>query len=282
MSGPTLAACDLDRTLVYSRRSAAVPPEPAGRLVCVEHHLGREQSFVSRGALAGLREVAARLAFVPATTRTTAQARRVRFPGLPALRHQIVANGGVLLVDGLPDLDWAGEVRRRIADSAVPLEEVRGYLSGRHDEPWLQRLHVAEDLFCYALVEREALPAGVLEEIQDWTAHRGWVTSLQGRKLYAVPRSLDKATAVQEVARRIGAARVVAAGDSLLDRAMLAEADAGIRPGHGELATQGWSVPHVVTLAETGVAAGERIVDWLLTQDGGDEVPRQGPAVSVA
>jgi hypothetical protein len=283
VSAPVVAACDLDRTLIYSRRSAAAPSGFDRQLVCVERYLDQEQSFVSVAALEGIRSLATRAVFVPTTTRTRAQAERVRFPGLsglsglsglpglpglPGPRFQIVANGGVLLVDGAPDRDWAGLVRRTLADSGVPVEAVRQYLSSWQAEPWLLRARVAEELFCYAVIDREALPPDTLAEIHGWTAARGWQTSVQGSKLYLVPAALNKESAVAEVARRVGAARVIAAGDSLLDRAMLVAADAGIRPGHGELAAEGWGAPHVIALQEQGVVAGERIVDWMVDQVG--------------
>lgn len=81
---------------------------------------------------------------------------------------------------------------------------------------------------------------------------------LQGRKIYAVPAPLTKSAAMHEVARRIGATRTLAAGDSLLDADLLLAADLGWRPGHGELADEGWRAPHVVALEERGGAAGRR------------------------
>jgi hypothetical protein len=100
------------------------------------------------------------------------------------------------------------------------------------------------------------------------------VVSLQGRKIYLVPAALTKSAAVAEVARRVGAGIVLAAGDSLLDRDLLSFADAAIRPGHGELAELGWSEPHVETLPETGLAAGEAIVDWLTVRSAVPHEPR--------
>lgn len=235
-------------------------------LVCVEHYHDRPQSFVSAVALAGLCDLVRRVTFVPATTRTTAQMKRVHFPGLPASRYQVVANGGVLLVDGSPDRSWARRVRRGLAASGASTAQTWQYLSRWRDEPWVRGLRTAEDLFCYALIDRTTLPADVLTEIRGWALARGWSVSLQGRKLYVVPATVNKESAVAEVVRRVDGRRVVAAGDSLLDRAMLVAADAGVRPGHGELAAQGWAAPHVTALEELGVVAGERIVDWMVEQ----------------
>jgi hydroxymethylpyrimidine pyrophosphatase-like HAD family hydrolase len=113
-------------------------------------------------------------------------------------------------------------------------------------------------------VDRSLLPDSWVKELAAWAEERGWTVSLQGRKIYAVPKPLTKSAAVAEVARRTGAARVLAAGDSLLDADLLLGADRGWRPGHGELAGTGWSAPHVTALAEHGVAAGEAILRAML------------------
>ena len=79
-------------------------------------------------------------------------------------------------------------------------------------------------------------------------------------RIYAVPRPLTKSAAVREVARRTGASWTLAAGDSLLDADLLLAADRGWRPGHGELADEGWTAPAISALPERGVLAGERIL----------------------
>jgi hydroxymethylpyrimidine pyrophosphatase-like HAD family hydrolase len=96
--------------------------------------------------------------------------------------------------------------------------------------------------------------------------------SLQGRKLYLLPAVLDKAPAVAEVAARIGAARVVAGGDSLLDEGMLRRADAGIHPAHGELHVTGFSAANCRTTAGHGAAAGDEIMEWYGDEAGTHEV----------
>ncbi|MGH3494495.1 MAG: hypothetical protein ACRDRL_27490, partial [Sciscionella sp.] len=87
--------------------------------------------------------------------------------------------------------------------------------------------------------------------------------SLQDRKIYWLPNELTKYAAVAEIAHRIGASRILAAGDSLLDVDLLQRADAAIAPRHGELHSSGWSAaPHVRRTACSGLLAGEEIVEW--------------------
>lgn len=260
-AGGVLVASDLDRTLIYSERALALdgPDRLAPRLLCVEVLDGRPLSFLTERAAALLAELGRRARFVPATTRTVEQYRRVNLPG-PQPTYAICANGGQLLVDGEPDRDWRREITARIAADAAPLDEVVSRLALSADPEWTRKRRVADEQFAYLVVDRDRLPAGWLPELTGWCAERGWRISLQGRKVYAVPRPLTKSAALAEAVRRSGAGTVLAAGDSLLDADLLLAADAGWRPGHGELADGGWTAPGVTALAEVGVAAGEEIV----------------------
>ena len=99
MTARSLIACDLDRTLIYSRRflDAAGP----GRR-CVEVYEGEEISFMTENAVALLTDLVAKNVVIPATTRTVAQYRRITLAGAP-YRFAVTSNGGTILVDGMPD-----------------------------------------------------------------------------------------------------------------------------------------------------------------------------------
>lgn len=271
-TGPVVAACDLDRTLIYSRAASRLglgPGEQPPDLECVEIHEGKAISFVSRGSARLMVELGARAQLVPTTTRTRKQYQRIALPGRSSA-YAICANGGHLLVDGVTDEDWHAGVRKRLADESAPLAEVVSHLEAVAKPEWTRKHRVAEDLFTYLVLERAQVPAGVIDELTAWAADRGYGVSLQGRKLYFVPTALTKGAAVDEVRRRTGARTILAAGDSLLDIELLRAADLGIRPAHGELADVGWTAPHVVETKHAGVRAGEEILNWLL--DRVDEV----------
>jgi hypothetical protein len=257
---PVLVASDLDRTLIYSSAALALtmPDARAPRLLCVEVHESRPLSYMTETAARLLTDLAGTAVFVPTTTRTREQYLRINLPG-PAPEYAICANGGHLLVDGVSDADWHRRVTGRLAGECAPLAEVREHLLRTADPAWVRKHRVAEDLFAYLVVERDLLPGDWVEELAVWAGNRGWTVSLQGRKLYAVPKPLTKSAAVREVARRTGADLVLGAGDSLLDADLLLAVDRGWRPGHGELADAGWTAPGVTALPERGVLAGERI-----------------------
>jgi hydroxymethylpyrimidine pyrophosphatase-like HAD family hydrolase len=271
-----LVATDLDRTLIYSAAAAGRPVED---LVAVEHLDGRPISYMTADGLRLLAALAAEHVVVPVTTRTPEQLARVRLPGAPQ-RYAVAANGGVLLVDGTPDPDWAERVRAAVA-GAAPVEEALAVLDAACDPAGARPPRIAAGLFCYRVVERALLPAEVLAGLAAWAGPAGWVVSLQGRKLYLVPRGLTKSSAVAEVARRAGTATTLAAGDSLLDRDLLEAADLGVRPGHGEIHDSGWAAPHVRALTSAGIAAGEDILRWFGVRAAEALGERTPPAVPV-
>lgn len=253
-----LVASDLDRTLIYSAAAMQLGdavPDP----VCVELYEGRETSFMSPRALKQLAELARETPFVPTTTRTAEQYRRIVLPGV-RIRHAITTNGGGLLVDGRRCRDWDLEVTSRLAGSAS-YDEAAAALAGALDRPWVLKIRDAERRFVYTVFERaEADPDWFVELAQTADA-LGWSLSVQGRKAYVVPVALTKEAALAEVVRRVGATSVVAAGDSLLDRGLLEYADVAIRPAHGELHDAGWNPPGVAVTRRSGGVAAEEIVE---------------------
>ncbi|MET8681179.1 HAD family hydrolase [Streptomyces sp. NPDC004647] len=266
-AGPAsvVVASDLDRTLIYSAAALALdmPDRHAPRLLCVEVYERKPLSFMTETAAALLTQLASTTVFVPTTTRTREQYGRIHLPG-PAPRFAICANGGHILVDGESDPDWQAHVRDTLETGCAPLTEVREHLVRTADPAWLLKERIAEDLFAYLVVDRELLPDSWVKDLAAWAEDRGWTVSLQGRKIYAVPKPLTKSAALAEVVRRTGATDALAAGDSLLDADLLLAAHRGWRPGHGELADTGWLAPHVTATAECGAAAGEEILRLML------------------
>lgn len=267
MSITSLVACDLDRTLIYSKKALWLTGQDkdAPPMVVVEVYDGAPQSYMTRKAEELLRELHSKAAFVPVTTRTQAQYERVRLPG-PIPEYAITSNGGVILHRGIPDQKWQQHLAARLAENCAPLDKVEQFLSKSAFSAWILRLRRAEDLFVYAIVNREIIPDSFILELEQVCAGFGWSVSIQGRKLYCVPLPLTKDHALAEVARRLGSARIFAAGDSLLDQGMLENADLAFRPVHGELHDAGYLAPNLILTSIRGVMAGEEILRRLLEE----------------
>lgn len=268
-SAPVVCA-DLDRTLIYSPSALLldVPDALAPRLLCVELYRGVPLSFMTEPAAEALVRLAAAAVLVPTTTRTPEQLERVHLPGSPA-RYAIASNGGHLLVDGVEDSGWTARVQDRVR-ACAPVQQVHEHVRAVGPAVsaggFVHTLRTASDLFVYAVVERGDVPPGWLDELTDWCRARGWVTSLQGRKVYCVPAPLTKSAAAREVLRRTGADQWLAAGDSLLDAELLEAADLAVRPRHGELHEAGFDAGHLHVTAARGVLAGEELTRWLVSR----------------
>lgn len=261
-----LIATDLDRTLVYSRAALALTGDVLPPLTCVERRGGEQVSFMTAAAARLTAALADRTVLTPVTTRLPEQLSRVRLPGPPS-RFAVAANGGVLLVDGIADRGWQARVAAEVAESAN-LSDVIAYVRQTCSPAWTLHVREAGGLFCYAVLGEAGAPDGFVAEAAQWAAGRGWTVSAQGRKLYWTPRGLTKAAAVREVANRVDAELVLAAGDSLLDLDLLCYADRGIHPAHGELFASGWSAPQVERTQAAGVLAGQEIVEWFAARAG--------------
>ena len=205
--------------------------------------------------------MSAKATLLPVTTRTLEQYRRVQL-GIPA-GYAIAANGGHLLVDGELDQAWTTIVRERLASSGWPLEAVRAIATRLAEQgSWVRTIRDADGFFVYLVAtSRELIPD--LSELAADLAGGGWTLSVQGRKVYLVPAALTKEAALEEVQARTGIPSLAAAGDSLLDRGMLAGADVAVRPRHGELHDQGFSTPGMLLSARPGLLGGEEIVELL-------------------
>ena len=263
----TLVATDLDRTLVHSDRAAG--PDVPGELLCLERRRGVPTASLTRRTAATLAALARRATWVPATTRSVAEFRRLDLgPSIGVTpRYAVCASGGVLLVDGEPDRVWASRIRHLLA-AAAPIPEIADLLARHLELLPAGRTGVVRDADGVLLVVRvESLPGpGRLDVLAAECGARGWRVASYGEKVHLLPAALGKSTAVAEVRARVGATRVLAAGDSPLDADLLLAADAGIQPADGALHAGGWHAAHVAVTSGTGLRAGEEIADWLLVR----------------
>jgi len=84
---------------------------------------------------------------------------------------------------------------------------------------------------------------------------------VQGRKVYFVPLYVNKWDAVDYVAKKEGIDEVYAAGDSLLDVCLVAQATFGLIPRHGEAAVD---FGHLGLTQKEGILAGEEIIEKMI------------------
>ena len=198
-----LFACDLDNTLIHSYKHRR--PDD----ICVELYDGRAQSFISPRALELLKEIAARIFFVPVTTRSIAQYRRIFWAEDFQPQCAVVANGAFFL-DGARQENFLREV-------VAPYEE----------ELKLQLAAADEKIFSIARIVDESFL--FLKCREDFDAEIFFDTSLTvqrtGKKIYLFPPRLNKGEALKLLTKKFSPEKIFAAGDSEIDLPMLELAD---------------------------------------------------------
>lgn len=260
-------ASDLDQTLIYSPKSfRLVTGQPIVAVSSVEIYEGRQISFMADQAVVKLQQIAANSLFVPATTRTIEQYKRISlFQETIIPTYSVVSNGGNVLINGVVDPAWQREVKFNLDQGCLPLEDMLASFTEIHHESWAGPVRMADGLFYYCVVEREKVPLQELKEFSLWAEGQNWKVSLQGRKLYLVPQVVNKWTAVSYVRDLVQGKKVIAAGDSLLDLCMLEQADYAIAPSHGELwescSHGGFAIDYVKFTKQAGIVAADEILD---------------------
>lgn len=264
-----LFASDLDATLLYSAsRLAADPPQSEiGHVVVAEYHEKVPFGYTPLQVFDKLKQLVQEkdLIFAPVTTRTREQYARTKFiplapNGTPA--YAAVANGAEILLDGKTvDKDWSKHISRLILDNHSPFAEFKQQVADIASKTWIKKFREVETYFFYLVMDRNLVPPQFIAACEKLAADNGWKVSLQGRKMYFVPRKLTKQLAVEEIQRRTGAETVISAGDSLLDVSMLTKADLSIRPAHGELEDTGFYLENLTVTPGRGIKSAIDIMD---------------------
>ena len=208
-----LFASDLDNTLLISHRNRQEGD------ICVEHNQGIEQSFMTRRVIEILRQLSKMVDFVPITTRSLRQYKRIQWPKGCEPKLAVVANGALLLRQGEVDESWSQQIRPAV-DSCrdeLQVQYARQYLSKEYI-----RCRIVDDsyLFLYCDEETDIRTCADVCRKQTWLQ-----VEYQGRKIYFFPPGLDKGAALRRLREYLGSCYVYAAGDSRIDVPMLEVAE---------------------------------------------------------
>ncbi|UQZ34464.1 hydrolase [Paenibacillus sp. PK3_47] len=259
-------ASDLDRTLIYSLGALKVPEDSPG-LVPAEIIDGRNASYISQGALDLLRELTASVIFMPVTTRTIAEYRRINlFQETIIPDYAVTSNGGNILVSGDVDLEWRAHIGRLVGLNSAEAGEVRTMVRAVVRPEWIISERYCDELFYTYMVYRDLLPLDEINHMAERLNEIGWKVSLQGRKLYVVPEAVNKSDAIIHVRRTVHSEPMVASGDSLLDKCLLESADYAIAPRHGEIFAEQQASQVKLSYPFTelaGVHAGHEIMQYV-------------------
>lgn len=210
---------DLDNTMIYSyKRDIGVDK------VEVEPYEGGIVSYMTRFSYDALKKLRQEMMFVPVTTRSVSQYRRICFDEGWTPAYALTSNGGTLLANGVEDEQWKRESLALIAPCQEQLEKAERILA--RDPYRTLDVRRVDQLFVFTKSEEPELTLQQLGRELDLEA----VDLLQnGVKIYVLPKTLNKGSAVKRFLLRLAEERedgpVICAGDSEFDIPLLNKGD---------------------------------------------------------
>jgi len=215
-----LFACDLDNTLIRSHKKRKDDD------ICVEHYNGREQSFMSPYAVRLFKHLLENenIFFLPVTTRSIEQYKRINLPDKQKIKHALVSNGGILLEHDNVNQIWKAENDNKIKPYK---DEFLNVYEMFKDYKNITSTRIVDERFVFWAFENAEQAADFRDAVGGKT---GLKVELQGRKVYALPEFLTKGRSVAEYMKKYDFSYLVSAGDSGVDLSMLETADTAIVP----------------------------------------------------
>lgn len=260
-----ILASDLDRTLIYSQNAIdQYSPNINDELYVAENYDDGPFSFMTKKASGFADRLIKENLLVPVTTRTLAQYDCINLSQNVNVKWAIAANGAEVLYNGKVDSEWNSYILNQLKCNCSALADVENDIKKYEKLEWFLKQKVADNWFIYIIIKPDLLDIVTKDEIKKIANKNNWQLSIQGRKLYLVPNSINKLTAIKYVSEKCDVRNFIAAGDSLLDKQMVISAHCGFVPAHGELFNQykeGLFVGSNLAVTEkSGIKAGEEIL----------------------
>ncbi|MFQ3544099.1 HAD family hydrolase [Halobacillus rhizosphaerae] len=253
-------ASDLDRTLIYSKRMIE-QYSPRGPYEVIEKLENRDLSFISKEAKRNLEEWAYNQYFIPVTTRTTEQYKRIQlFHEEIKPTYAITCNGAVILKDGEVLEEWTSRIHNDLRHY-FSVTEMEKELKTISFYSHVQRIRKVDPYFFYCIVDPHLKESIDVRALINWTEARNWQLSWQGKKVYFIPGCIDKWRAVKFITGELGISEVYTAGDSSLDLNLIINGQPGIVPSHGEVLD---AYPDLFSTDSHGMDASEEITSRIL------------------
>ncbi len=213
-----LFACDLDNTLLISHRDKH--PD----YICVEIYQGKEQSFMTRKSAELLQIINKKVHFIPVTTRSMEQYKRIEWPAGSDPKYAVTTNGAVLFRNGIAEDYWLQETMEEIKDEKA---EIISQFEKQSASGEYLICRIVDESYLFLCCENEEVAEKKICELKVQTKLK---VERTGRKIYLFPQKLDKGAALERLKRKLNVDFVFAAGDSEMDAPMLNKANVAFAP----------------------------------------------------
>lgn len=229
---------DLDNTLIYSHQTAGTVVE------CME---GCPVTRMMPHAYAMLLRLldSPEWQFVPCTMRSKEQTARINFLNSELGTLAICDNGFSIYRHGILDKQWDNHMHQVVDTYAVNgLCKQMLSVAQQRSLP-IKQIKTNRDAFITIIFPNVQQANGHIAPLLNLVNSNTCRIIAQGRKIYVVPRGLDKGLAVARLRQEYPDELFVTAGDSPADAGFIALGDVRIVPRHAGIAVPGATVtPH--------------------------------------
>ncbi|WML36890.1 HAD-IIB family hydrolase [Clostridium sp. OS1-26] len=209
---------DLDRTLIYSNKFIGKEKNE----ICIETLNGEEISYMSPKSIEYLKEILKYKKFIPTTTRSVEQFKRINFKkqGID-FEWSIVSNGANIFYKGQVVKQWNQilNVKLKTCGSLKCVMESfkkeYNYING------ISKIRDVDDVFFYIVMNKESFDESNIERFRKFLLIFKWNLYVNGHKIYFLPKVVSKESAVEFVSSHLNEKRFGVIGDSIMDLNML-------------------------------------------------------------
>lgn len=229
MTNNIILSTDLDRTMIYSK---VYLNKKTDNHICVEQVNNEDWSYITNKMNEYINNILndqiLSKRFVPVTTRTIKQFQRIElFNKFP---YAITSNGGNILINGIPDETWSNLLEEKKKNLRKDYNEIHYLLEENFFGLGLltQEIKLVDNLFYYTKVEKRIDESqktrDIIDKLSKLLENSDWTYTLQGLKLYVIPKYISKSRAINYLIYNIlklPSPFIISSGDGRLDVDML-------------------------------------------------------------
>lgn len=226
---------DLDRSIIYSNKFLQKYRYKDNDYECIETYDGREISYISKKTIKLIQEIQKIGMFIPTTTRTEEQFRRINFSKYNIdFPYVIASNGATILKNNQPLKEWEDIIEYKKKNSEN-IEFMMETFETEVKAKGIPRIRSVENLFFYLVVDESVFNIQDIKKYIDKLDYRNWMYYISGRKIYFLPRGITKENAIEYILDKINIKEFIAIGDSTMDLGMLNKAPISYALKHGNV-----------------------------------------------
>lgn len=206
-------ATDLDGTLIYSEKYDF----KADKVLVDE--INAYKGYMNKYLYDNLEDFDKDIKFIPLTTRTEKEYKRIHFPFIPT--YALVFNGAILLKDNEVDEEWKQETLKLLEDNNI-IEDLLHYFELFSKDERVDIVRNRQNYFLLVKTKYSQELRPYLESCIDETRFKVYG---KGNKLYIIPKVLEKGNSLKRLKEKLQVDYVISAGDGDIDISMLQEAN---------------------------------------------------------